>query len=337
MSLSGTVVGWSNGIVVKTKNVTLCLDPCSPADKYNSILISHAHGDHTPGFRSKKLKYSTNETLKIYEEGGGQAVKNFKPIRYGETLKIDDVEVVAYNAGHMLGSAQFEIRTPEQVVVYTGDINCVETLTTKPADIVNCDVLIIESTYGSPEFIFPERMFVYSELAKWVISQVRSGRIPTFHVYSAGKAQEVIRLLNVFTNVPVVVHQHVGKISDAHRRLGVDLDFVSDGSAEGVKLLAKGGCVYIVPPSIPSRFSRKMVSAMASGWAVKFRPRKFDAVFPVSSHADFKQLVAYVKAVKPRVVYTCFGFESAFSEYLRRRERIDGCPLARIGGRIRSK
>lgn len=336
MSLTGTAVGWSNGIIVKTRNVTLCFDPSSPVDKYNSIFISHAHGDHTSGFRSKKSKYSTNETLKIYEGGRDHSVKNFTPIRYGETLKIDGVEIVAHNAGHMLGSAQFEIRTPEEVVVYTGDINCVETLTTKPADIVNCDILIIESTYGSPEFIFPERMFVYSELAKWVVSQIMSGRIPTFHVYSAGKAQEIIRLLNVFTNVPVVVHHHVGKVSDVHRRLGIDLDFVSDESVEGFKLLAKGGCVYVVPPSISSEFSRKMVRAMASGWAVKFRPRKFDAVFPVSSHADFKQLVAYVKAVKPRAVYPCFGFENVFSEYLRRRERIDGGPLALVG-RIRSR
>jgi Cft2 family RNA processing exonuclease len=330
---SRVTLGWHNGIVVDDGNSAICFDPTSTSGIFDCIFISHAHGDHTAGFNSKLLKYSTDETATIYKTRQGEDLKNHQPLRYGEVVKINDFEVVAHDSGHMLGSTQFEVRTPEEILVYTGDVNCVETLTTNPAIPVKCDVLIIESTYGSPEFVFPEREFIYPEIARWTIKMILEEKTPVFNVYSAGKAQEVIRMLNVFTNIPVVTHPVVAKISNAYREFGVNLEFIDAASDEEDKLLKNGNCVYVAPTTAASDFLEKSAKATVTGWAVKFTPRKFDAAFPLSSHADFKQLVEYVMRVKPRKVYSCFGFDAEFSEYLRKRVGVRAQPLQPISQR----
>jgi len=333
MVSSGITLGWHNGIVVDDGNSTICFDPTSTSGRFDCIFISHAHGDHTVGFNSKSLKYSTDETATIYKAGRSEDLKNHQPLRYGEVVKIDGFEVVANDSGHMLGSTQFEVRTLEEILVYTGDVNCVETLTTKPANPVKCDVLIIESTYGSPEFVFPERELIYPEVARWAIKMVLEEKTPVFNVYSAGKAQEVIRLLNIFTKIPVVAHPAVAKISNTYREFGVDLEFISAASEDGCGLLRSGKCVYVAPITAFSDFPKKSARAAVTGWAVRFAPRNFDAAFPLSSHADFKQLVDYVMRVKPKRVYSCFGFDAEFSEYLRKKMGVRAQPLQPISQR----
>ncbi len=327
---SGLTLGWHNGIVVDDGDSSICFDPTSTRGRFDSIFISHAHGDHTAGFNSKLLKYSTDETASIYKTIKGEDLKSHQLLRYGESVKIDDFEVVAHDSGHMLGSTQFEVRTPNETMVYTGDVNCVETLTTKPATPVKCDALIIESTYGSPEFVFPERELIYSEITRWVIKIILEEKTPVFNVYSAGKAQEIIRLLNVFTNIPVVTHQAVAKVSDTYREFGVDLEFTNVLSDAGNKLLKNGKCVYIAPTTASSDFPKKSAKATVTGWAVRFAPRNFAMSFPLSSHADFKQLVNYVMCVKPKRVYSCFGFDAEFSEYLSKKMGVRAQPLPQI-------
>ena len=61
-----------------------------------------------------------------------------------------------------------------------------------------------------------------------------------------------------------------------------------------------------------------------TGWAARAgvkpwgRGRPGDASLPYSDHADFNDLVAYVDAVRPRQVYTVFGFPD-LAEHLRRK------------------
>jgi integrator complex subunit 11 len=46
------------------------------------------------------------------------------PMHVKQRIVVDDeLEIVAYYAGHVLGAAMFEIRVGHQSVVYTGDYN----------------------------------------------------------------------------------------------------------------------------------------------------------------------------------------------------------------------
>src|SRR4029077_20080586 len=204
----GDRIAWLDGLVVATSSVTIVIDPVKlrSISAKSRVLVSHAHSDHTRGFRHKGVKQSTNETREIHSALNSYTVSNFETIDLDRKISIDDVEVEALNAGHMLGSAQFLVRTPESSILYTGDINCVDTLTTKAAHPHRCDVLVVEATYGSPFYHFPSRETIYANVVEWSVDMIKQGCIPCLHVYAAGKAQEIVRLFNVYTRLPVIVN-----------------------------------------------------------------------------------------------------------------------------------
>src|SRR5881397_1063532 len=310
-------VEWHDGLFINTPDLCLALDPSTTRriPKRARVLVSHAHGDHTGGFRYKGLKHSTQETRDIHHALHDHRVSNFHPLKINEKLVIDDAEVKALDAGHMLGSAQFLVETPDSSVLYTGDINCVETLTTKPAEPVACDLLVIEATYGSPHYRFPPRETVYAQMVEWALDTVKAGRIPCLHVYAAGKAQEVVRLFNVYTHLPVIVNPRLDGVNETYHKSGVHLDWMSAASVEGGEVLEKNPCVYVTTPNDRRSIGRKSARAFATGWALSMRGR--NAAFPLSSHADFEQLVSFIKACSPRKVYIFTGSAEGLRRLIR--------------------
>ncbi|TMI38539.1 hypothetical protein E6H23_10125, partial [Candidatus Bathyarchaeota archaeon] len=162
----GERIGWLDGLVVGTREATVVIDPQSldRVPDHARVLVSHAHADHTYGFRHKGVKQSTPETRDIHDALNSLGIGKFEQVKLGDRVAVDDIEIEALNAGHMLGSAQFLAHTPLSTILYTGDINCIDTLTTKAAEPQECDMLVIEATYGSPTYRFPRREQVYSEM-----------------------------------------------------------------------------------------------------------------------------------------------------------------------------
>ncbi|MEM2897390.1 MAG: MBL fold metallo-hydrolase, partial [Candidatus Bathyarchaeia archaeon] len=317
-------IGWMNGVTIATKDVKLVFDPVKSRriKEDEHVFISHAHSDHTYGFYSKSKKYSTIETKKIYEAIKGKNVLNYNELKIGKRLRIDDVEIIPLNAGHMLGSTQFKIFLPEKTIVYTGDINCVDTLTSKAADEVDCDELIIEATYGDPYFIFPDRERIYAKIVDWTMEQIKRNRVPTFHVYAAGKAQEIIKLFDLYTKLKVVLHPLTSKVCKVYSESGIKLNCEDFKSS-----FFDFPCVHVTTLST-SLFSRaKTVNALATGWALKFPVDKSINAFPLSSHADFEQLLQFVKRTKAKTVYTFVGFKETFASILERRLNVVAKPL----------
>ena len=270
------------------------------------MLVSHAHGDHTGGFRYKGLKQSTPQTRDIHRALHDHRISNFRALDINHHFVVDDIRVKALDAGHMLGSAQFFIETPNKSILYTGDINCIDTLTTKAAEPEHCDILVIEATYGSPQYRFPTRETVYAEIVEWVVDTIKQGRIPCLHVYAAGKAQEVVRLFNIYTRLPVIVNPRLDGVNETYHRSGVPLDWFSSDSRDGKTILEKDLCVYVTTPSDRSHIGRRFSRAYATGWALSLNGRV--TAFPLSSHADFDQLISFVKACDPEQVFVFTGF-----------------------------
>ncbi len=73
--------------------------------------------------------------------------KNAVTIDYGDLLRMGNVEVDVHSAGHIPGSCMFEVNA-EQTVLFTGDLQTMDTRLVKGAQPVGCDVLVIESTYA---------------------------------------------------------------------------------------------------------------------------------------------------------------------------------------------
>ncbi|MDW7985643.1 MAG: MBL fold metallo-hydrolase [Nitrososphaerota archaeon] len=304
-----------HGLALDVGGVKFVFDS-KPID--NSIqLISHAHLDHVDTLSQMNV-IMTNETSSILKSIGRRG--NWTTIDYGIGLIIlDDLKIFAESSGHVLGSAQFIIDTDGLRLVYTGDLNIYDSLVHEGAKPVDSDILIIESTYGEPSYRFPSREKIYANIVKWILKTVNSGQIPAFKVYSLGKSQEIIQLINAYLDIPVVVSQSVARISEKYREYGKPLEYLSINSIEGLEVLRHGECVYVSSfrDELPSR--KKTRWAVATGWAIRYRYSSYDMAFPLSGHSDYDGLIKYVEESSPKQVYTIHGFAKEFSRHLVRR------------------
>jgi Cft2 family RNA processing exonuclease len=300
----------------------ILFDSAFPGSKRGMRCVSHAHSDHVSG---GGLVVSTAGTAALMR-GVWDMEARFKTLEYGEPLKHRGLKITPHNAGHVLGSSMFHVEADGLDLLYTGDINTAETLTTKPAEPVEAEVLVIECTYGHPDFIFPSRSRVYAEILRWATSTVSSGAIPAFKAYSIGKSQELVKLFNTYTTLPVVTGPVVSKASKTYVEQGEKLEFHTTRSAEGRRLLATGKCVYIDSQVRTVPTHRRVKWAVATGWSLKYGYRGFDAAFPLSGHADFKQLLSFVEEVGPKKVFAVHGYSRVFTSFLRRRG-FDARPL----------
>lgn len=315
------------GVVVEYAGEGIILDPTSGEHPYPSI-VTHAHSDHATAFRFPKLrKYSTPQTYKLLERIGWRGGGDWHPISIGGRLKIGDMEIHTHNAGHILGSIIVEITSPEGTILYTGDFNIEESYTMEPARPISCDILVMETTFGSPVFSFPKRSEVALEMVEWaVLDVIPRGRVPTFKADSIGNAQEVISIFNRLTRLPVVASSAVARASDVYREYGHRLDYIEANSEEGRELLESGRCIYVTSKgSRPS--GRRLEVSLASGWAALYKGK--GRSFALSDHTDFKGLLSFIRGCQPKRVLTFHEgpITKGFTDYVRRRLGLDAKPL----------
>lgn len=317
-----TRVGWVDGVTIASKTGIIRFDPISKRKlgRNSPVFITHAHGDHIGGLTTNINGYLTAPTKDILLNGDSKKnFENFNSLRYGDEVIVDELKIKTHNAGHILGSAQYEIISDNSTIVYTGDINCRRTLTTIPAEVIPCDTLILETTYGSPWYIFPSLSDIYVSIIKWAISEFQKSRVPTFIVYSVGKAQEIVKIFNEFTSIPVVVSHRIAKINDVYDRNEIKLNYIDATSDEGEELLRKT-CVQVISSNEKASVRDNCSFASATGWALKRIVKYYDDVaFPLSGHADFNQLIDYVEHARPREVFTVHGFKKDFANYISRK------------------
>ncbi len=233
----------------------------------------------------------------------------------------DEIERVGHRirlapAGHVLGAAQIVVEDPAgQRLVYTGDFSVRARQTIQPAVPVRADVLIMECTFGVPQYVFPPDEEIHGRLRAFVERALADEVAPVLLGYALGKAQEVMALLRGW-GFPVRVHREIAELARVYERFGVSLGpyTVWEGELEP-------GEVLICPPSYPRNgLPRRHRTLYLSGWALD-RSAKYrlgvDEALPLSDHADFAELVAFVQAAQPRQVYTTHG-PSAFADHLRR-------------------
>ena len=311
------------GVVVEYAGEGVVFDPTSAAVPYPAF-VSHAHADHSAAFRYKDLvKYATEPTYRLLGALGRRRKGEWRPVSVGGRVKVGDIEVRVHNAGHVLGSVEFEAATPEGTVLYTGDFALGDSYTMEAAEAVSCDLLVIETTFGAPMFTFPKRDEVALDMVRWAVMEaIPGGRVPTFKADSIGNAQEIISIFNRMTKLPVVTAKSATKVSDVYREYGYSLDYVDADSDEGRELLEAGRCVLVAPKG--SKLKRENLEvALASGWAAIMKRRGHS--FPLSDHADFRDLLRFIRRCHPKRVLTFHGgaLTKGFAGYVRRRLGID--------------
>jgi Cft2 family RNA processing exonuclease len=282
-------------------------------DGSKNCFVSHAHSDHTSALKAKNKNIIASEITLALADYNGDA--NFN----------GDGRIKLLNSGHILGSTQLFVEHDGETFVYTGDFKMQDSLTTKKAEVRECDCLVIESTYASPEIVFPEREAVNSQIANWAKKNFESGSIVLLGGYSIGKAQELIKILNEYLDVAPVVESKIEKASRVYEKFGVSLERVPVMTDEAEELM-KENFIAVVPPyyatggfasKLSEIYRRKVACAVATGWALSYRHSS--EAFPLSDHADFKQILQYVEQSNPKKIYCCHGEVEKLANELRKR------------------
>jgi putative mRNA 3-end processing factor len=237
------------------------------------------------------------------------------------------VKVQAVNAGHVIGSAMFLLEFSDgMTLLYTGDFNVVDSIVHDAAKPVSADVLIMETTYGTTEWVFPPRSETHENILKSANAEWDSGNIPLFNVYSLGKAQETIKLLNNVGFTVISGNHTIDAVSDVYGRYGTLLTSSPISSDEIPDLFETRCAIVSSSPKYTKQALRKNIGKTGSkeiesrfqeyslsGWTLgRYSVRGY----PLSAHSDFPGLASFVSAVNPRMVYCFTDNANTFSGYL---------------------
>lgn len=300
------------------------IDPSTPKPR---ALVTHGHADHASGGHDAVL--ATAETIAIMECRYGP--QNGQPIAYGETIRLNDVEVTFVPAGHVLGSAQILLERGAERIVVSGDYKRRPDPTCAPFEPVPCDVFITEATFGLPVFRHPDTGSEVDRLLEAL--HANPDRCVLVGAYALGKAQRLIMELRGRNHhQPIYLHGALQKLCDLYCNFGVDLGPLLP--ATGLKAGELKGKIVLCPPgALNDRWSRRLpdpITAMASGWmGVRQRARQRNVELPlvISDHADWDELTATIAELAPSEVWVTHGREEALVHWCMTRQ-IKACALA---------
>jgi Cft2 family RNA processing exonuclease len=300
--------------------IDLWLDPTRARSR---AVVSHAHSDHVGKHDQFIVTPGTAALLDHrYRPRGRMAT-----LEFGERQDFGSFALTLLPAGHVLGSAQALVEHRGNRLLYSGDVKLAPSQTAEPCDVPEADTLIVEATFGKPRYVFPPAGEVIAGILSFCRNALEHGETPVLFAYSLGKGQEVLQALTG-AEFDIAVHGTTFGVTEVYANLGVEFPV-----HEHIDRCNVRGRVLICPPQTKRAALFATIprprTAMVTGWAVDRATRwryGVDAAFPLSDHADYDELVEYVRRVNPKRVYTVFGFDGDFAADLRTRG-YDAWPL----------
>lgn len=223
-------------------------------EKLDAVVISHAHLDHC-GILPFLYKYGYDgpiycseptqvlmtlhqlDYLDVHSREGEhspfdqkdvrEVVTHTIPLRYNVVTDVaPDIKLTLHNAGHILGSSIVHLHIGEGLhnIVYSADFKFGRTMMLDPAmaQFPRAETLIIESTYGGPDDIMPDREGVEGRLVSIVNETVeKSGKV-LIPVPAVGRAQEIMLVLDAYMKngalreLPIYIEGMVNEATAIH-------------------------------------------------------------------------------------------------------------------------
>lgn len=291
-----------------------------PWDAKPYAFVSHAHSDH---FARHERAVCSTITASLLRSRFRVAEERLEAVGYHLPLQRNGHRLRLLTAGHIAGSAMLHVTrlSDGATLLYTGDFKVRRGRTADPVVFQQADLLILETTFGLPHYVFPPQLEVEMQVLRFVNDAFADGEVPVLLGYSLGKAQEALALLHAH-EIPVLLHPSVAEMTAACRAAGVG-GLPEPQTLEGP---VPDGHAVIAPPnavrSKPLRAIPNRRVAMLSGWALTpgaaYRYRVDEAI-PLSDHADHPGLLECVQRVRPKKILTVHGYERQFAAELRLR------------------
>ena len=277
--------------------------------------VTHAHSDHIA--RHREVVCTGPTALFLRERLGRRKEEHVLPFGQTEQLTLDCTATL-HPAGHILGSAQVLLAHEEHgTLLYTGDFKLRPGLAAELCAAPRADLLIMETTFGLPKYVFPPAEEVAAQLVAFCREALAAQTTPVLLAYTLGKTQELLQILGQ-AGLPVMLHPQAARLTALYEQSG--MRFAPYGVFDAVQHL---GHVVISPPHdqlLHQIHPRR--TAVVTGWALdssaKYR-YGCDAAFPLSDHAGYDDLLTFVEQVQPQRVLTLHGFAREFATTLRAR------------------
>ncbi len=316
-------------IVVPTDRGLYCPAGDFHIDPWRSVeraVVTHAHSDHAVQGCESYLASPTGAIVLRARLGQGAAIDS---LPWNERLNVRDATISLHPAGHVLGSAQVRVQTAAGVCVVTGDYKRHADPTAEPFELVECDELITESTFGLPIYRWPDPDSVLADMLAWWTSNIARGVTSIIFAYSLGKAQRILagiaRAAGGTPPGPIAVHGAVERINTAYAAAGVALPDAPRADALNAKDI-RGKGLLIAPQSTDGTvwlrkfaIGGEIASASASGWLIvrgQRRRANHDRAFVLSDHADWPALHDTITQCRCSRVGVTHGFVQPMVRYL---------------------
>jgi putative mRNA 3-end processing factor len=275
-------------------------------------VVTHAHADHLSGLRRSLrsgkrvlMTAATRDLIGVVNgslplDDGGVEVMD-----YGEPVHCEGERVTLVKADHILGAAQVVVEDAEGGrVAYTGDFRVDGT-----EPLLDCDVLVVEATYGSPSFRRAFKVDVRELLVSMVEKRLRHGAVYVFGYH--GKLQEVMQILHgADVRVPFVMPERVFRVSKVCEAHGMRLGCLALSTAKEGRELLDGNLPCVAFYHMNARRNVGLVGSSricVSGWEFHSPCRRIgerEHLVALSDHSDFDGLIEYVRRCKPKRVVT---------------------------------
>ena len=261
---------------------------------------------------------ATPETIRLIEKKIRKSVVLACP--YNRPFTIGSVQAELIPSGHMLGSAQIEIQKSGKTIIYTGDINLRQSLTSETAQVKGCHILILKCAYGSPKYGFPPAEEVINSLSGFIDSALSSGSVPVLLAEAFGIAEELVKRLGA-AGYRLGVHRSIFGAMKIYEEFGVGFD-----GCELFKPKKTEGRVLVFPLKPGAKeigdIRNKRVGAVIESAPDEQSYLKTlygaDEVFPLSNRAGFRDLLKFVESAGPEKVFLTGAESSGFARTLRK-------------------
>jgi Cft2 family RNA processing exonuclease len=283
--------------------------------------VSHGHSDHARGCHGQVI--GTAVTLRFYRmwlwlgEGGSEPKQ--RALEFGESMDWNGARLSAFPASHILGAAQLLIEYQNERLVYTGDIKLRRPLAGETTQALQCDRLIIESTFGLPIYKLLDREAAMTAIVRFAGECLAEGVTPVFIGYALGRGQEIVHALGE-AGIATGVHGAIAKFIPVYEECGYRFQ-----GWERYKASATEGKALVVVPAHGAALEtsgKNIRVAYVSGWAALDNARiraGAEELIAYSDHADFEELLALVGESEAKHIDVVHGYTEAFARILRMR------------------